>query len=81
MLADPLDHGHERLTHWRIPALGFPQLHGIAFRIVEAGEESIGIGFGIDRHFNAGRLKLAHHRSKLSHPKVDHPNLSGRAKV
>jgi hypothetical protein len=43
------------LTDWCVSALRFPQFHRITFRIVQPGKASIGLGFGIDRHFNAGR--------------------------
>lgn len=71
-----MDGGQARWASGLLIRFGrFPELDGIALRIVRSRKPAVRKGLGIDLHTDPGGLKLRDHRIEVTDPEIDHPLL------
>src|SRR6267378_8145973 len=57
----------------RVVAGGLPEFDGVAFGVVETGEATVGVGFGVEGDFDAGGAELSEDGFEIGDAEVDHP--------
>src|SRR5258708_23376970 len=62
--------GEEKL---RVAAGWLPEFDGVAFGVVETGETTVGVGFGVEGDFDAGGAELGEDGFEIGDAEVDHP--------
>src|SRR5260370_31877348 len=62
--------GEEKLC---VVAGWLPEFDGVAFGVVETGETTVGVGFGVEGDFDAGGAELGEDGFEIGDAEVDHP--------